>query len=117
MVTNKGDEAMQLSPLTLTFITAIISSLASALVASIVASSKSRIKKEKQTMDALNAGMRALLWRELNDIHKEALTDGGMTPDERHNLEQVYNAYHQIGGNGTGTRIYEEAMKLPVIQS
>ena len=108
---------MNLSPLGLTFITAIISSLASALVASVVASSKSRIKKEKQTMDALNAGMRALLWRELNDIHKEAIVDGGMTPDERHNLENVYDAYHTIGGNGTGTRIYDEAMKLPVLQN
>ena len=106
-----------MNPLTLTFVTAIISSLASALVASVVASSKSRIKKEKQTMDALNAGMRALLWRELNDIHKEAVTKNGMTPDERHNLENVYDAYHTIGGNGTGTRIYEEAMKLPVLQN
>lgn len=105
-----------LNPLTLTFLTAIVSSLASALVASVVASGKSNIKRQKQTMDALNAGMRALLWRELNDIHREAIEDGGMTPDERHNLENVYNAYHQIGGNGTGARIYDEAMKLPVIQ-
>ena len=108
---------MNLSPLGLTFITAIVSSLASALVASVVASSKSRIKKEKQTMDALNAGMRALLWRELNDIHKEAVAQNGLSPDERHNLENVYNAYHTIGGNGTGTRIYDEAMKLPVLQN
>lgn len=108
---------MNLSPIGLTFITAIISSLASALVASVVASSKSRIKKEKQTMDALNAGMRALLWRELNDIHKEAVAQNGLSPDERHNLENVYNAYHTIGGNGTGTRIYDEAMKLPVLQN
>ena len=108
---------MNLNPLTLTFITAIVSSLASALVASIISSSKSRIKKEKQTLEALNAGMRALLWRELNDIHKEAIADGGMSPDSRHNAEEVYNAYHAIGGNGTGTRIYEEAMKLPVLQN
>ena len=106
-----------MNPLTLTFVTAIISSFASALVASVVASSKSRIKKEKQTMDALNAGMRALLWRELNDIHKEAVAQNGLSPDERHNLENVYNAYHTIGGNGTGTRIYDEAMKLPVLQN
>lgn len=107
---------MTLNPLTLTFVTAIVSSLASALVASIISNSKTRFKKERETMDALNAGMRALLWRELNDIHKEAIADGGMTPDERHNLENVYNAYHTIGGNGTGTRIFDEAMKLPVLQ-
>lgn len=106
-----------MNPFILTFITAIISSLASAIVASLIASSKSRIKKEKQMMDALNTGMRALLWRELNDVYCEGIHDGGMTPDERHNLENVYNAYHQIGGNGTGTRIYDEAMKLPVIQN
>lgn len=107
---------MTLTPLALTFITTIISSLASALVATIVTSSKSKIKKEKQTMEALKNGLRALLWHEINEIHKESMHEEGMTPDERHNLEQVYNAYHALGGNGTGTRVYEEAMKLPVIQ-
>lgn len=107
---------MELNPFLVTFVTAIISSLASALVASIIASSKSRIKKEKEIMNALCSGLRALLWQQLNEIHKEAVFTNGLTPDERRNLDNIYEAYHEIGGNGTGTRIYEEAMKQPVLQ-
>lgn len=113
---------MQLSPLTLTFVTALISSLASALVASIVARIRTKtdktqkeIDKEKEEMDALKLGMRAMLWQEINHIFTEAKNNKGLTVDERHNLENIYQAYHALGGNGTGTRLHDEAMNLPVI--
>ena len=38
-----------------------------------------------------------------------------MEVEERRHLENVYSAYHNIGGNGTGTRLYEESMHLPVL--
>ncbi len=108
---------MTLNPITIGVLTAVISSLASALVATLISLSKSKIKQEKESLDALNAGMRALLWRELNDIYKEAITDNGLTTDARHHLENVYLAYHRIGGNGTGTRLFDEAMKMPIIHN
>ena len=113
---------MQLSPLTLTFVTALISSLASALVASIVARIRTKsdktqkeIDREKEEMKALKVGMRAMLWQEINHVYIEAKDNHGMTPDERRNLENIYEAYHGLGGNGTGTRLHDEAMNLPVI--
>lgn len=29
--------------------------------------------------------------------------------------ERIYIAYHGLGGNGTGTKLYEEIMVLPTI--
>lgn len=60
-------------------------------------------------------GMRALLWRELKNIHAEAVAQEGLDVEDRRHLENVYSAYHAIGGNGTGTRLYEESMRLPLI--
>jgi Na+-transporting NADH:ubiquinone oxidoreductase subunit NqrC len=115
---------MELNPLTLTFITALISSLASAIVASVVArirtkrdKSQEEIDKEKEEMDALKLGMRALLWQEINNIFINAKENKGLTVEEKHNLENVYLAYHGLGGNGTGTHLYKEAMNNPIIPS
>ena len=30
-------------------------------------------------------------------------------------IEQMYVAYHNLGGNGTITALYEKAMALPII--
>ena len=30
------------------------------------------------------------------------------------NIEALYDAYHRLGGNGTGTRLYQTAVNLPI---
>ena len=111
-----------MNPLYVTFATAIISSLASAIVASCVALVRSKsnktlkqMEKEREEMDALKLGMRALLWEQLNEIFAKAKEQNGLSVEERHNLTNVYEAYHALGGNGTGTRLHDEAMNLPVL--
>ncbi len=96
-------------------ITSAVSGVVGAIVAAVVASVRTRSKKAMSEDQAMRSGMRALLWREIKNIHSEAVADGGMTPADRKHLESVYNAYHGIGGNGTGTRLYEDAMIQPVI--
>jgi Na+-transporting NADH:ubiquinone oxidoreductase subunit NqrC len=111
-----------MNPLYVTFATALISSLASAIVASCVALIRSKsnktqkqLDKERKEMDALKLGMRALLWEQLNEIYARAKQQNGLTVVERHNLTNIYEAYHALGGNGTGTRLHDEAMEFPVI--
>jgi hypothetical protein len=111
-----------MSPLTLTFVTALISSLASAIVASIVALLRNKASKtqkmadaEKKQMDALSQGMRALLWQKIKYYFEVSEIDSGLTLADREALNNIYSAYHAIGGNGTGTRLYKEAMEKPVI--
>lgn len=94
-----------------TALTAAVSAIVGAAVGALVSAIVNKLKSTK----AFEAGMRALLWRELKNIHEEAMKNGGMTIEDRRHLENVYSAYHAIGGNGTGTRLYEEAMNTPVL--
>jgi len=93
----------------------IIIALIAAASASIVAPVVNFVLQRFNNKGALSQGMRALLWREIKTIHHDAMEKGGMTIDDREHLENVYTAYHAIGGNGTGTKLYDEAMRLPTI--
>ncbi len=107
-----------MDPITSTLLTAVISAVVSSLVAMVKAGGKKAIERteaEKAADEAMRAGMRALLWRELQVIHAHATDRGGMSVSERRHLESVYQAYHGLGGNGTGTRLYNDAMSMPVI--
>ena len=102
--------------------TAVISSAIGAVVSGIIAGARSvgqkaieQSEEEKAVNTATQAALRALLWRELQVIHTQAVDHGGMTAAERRHLESVYGAYHALGGNGTGTRLYEDSMATPVL--
>jgi len=41
---------------------------------------------------------------------------GQITTDEMKNLDYLYSGYHALGGNGTGTELYERCQKLPIVQ-
>lgn len=99
-----------------TALTTITSGLVSAIIASLITISKAKVKEEQKTLKALNKGVRALLWERLNNIYEYALWQDGLTVDERHNAENIYNAYHALGGNGTGTKLYEAIENLPIRQ-
>ena len=58
---------------------------------------------------ALMAGVRELLKAQLYDMHRKYVVDGSPMPySEKERADGVYRAYHAIGGNGTGTHVYEE---------
>ena len=66
-------------------------------------------------VDAMQEGTRAILRSRLLDLHERYVVTGDGCPywvkDE---AEQVYRAYHGLGGNGTGTHYYREIMKMHV---
>lgn len=103
-------------------LSALVSSLVGAIVSSVVAFIKlqgqrvsERTDAEKAADEAMRAGLRALLWRELKTIHEQAMNQGGLDVSDRKHLESVYATYHKLGGNGTGTRLYNDAMNQPVV--
>ena len=52
-----------------------------------------------------------------NDIFfecKYVIGKGFITPMELQNLDELYTAYSNLGGNGTAKRLYEEAQKLEI---
>ena len=103
-------------------LTAAVSGVVGAVVSALVAALKTggrkaaeRSHEERAADEAMRSGMRALLWRELKSIHEQAVDEGGMDTEQRRHLEGVYAAYHGLGGNGTGTRLYEDSMAQPVL--
>ena len=45
---------------------------------------------------------------------EKAIRRGYTTVMEFDNITELYNAYHAMGGNGTGTELYERVKKLPL---
>lgn len=64
---------------------------------------------------ALQEGVRTSLRSRLVDLHKDYVASGSGCPDwVKREAEQVYHAYHGLGGNGVGTHYYQEIIDAPV---
>lgn len=79
---------------------------------------KERDEREKRMMeerDAMRAIVRLLLYYRLKDLFTEyAVKCEPITSAEKHEVEEVYTHYHKLGGNGEGSRMYNEIMRLKV---
>ena len=63
---------------------------------------------------ALLDGVLAILHDRLYCECKRYLAQGHIDTDGLHNLEYIYKSYHALGGNGTGTELYNRAKGLPI---
>lgn len=75
----------------------------------------STLRKERGESKALRDGMRSLLRGEIMRIHHQGVREGFLSTLDKEILQRDYEAYHGIDGNGTGTVLYEEGMKLPTV--
>ena len=60
-------------------------------------------------------GMRVLLKIQLKTIHQQAVERGSVTYEEEDLAEEIYRAYHGLGGNGQGTAIMQSIRKMRVM--
>lgn len=72
---------------------------------------RSRIKRD----GAMDVGLRVLLLCELERQQRE-LVAGGATADNetKARAQTVYDAYHQLGGNGHGTQVNNDIQNMPI---
>ncbi len=73
-----------------------------------------RLKKRFQEQEALKEGLIAILHDRLFQSCMYFLNKEEITLSELKNIERMYKAYHKLGGNGTGTELYERVMELPL---
>lgn len=73
-----------------------------------------KLKARKIEDDAIKEGVLALLHDRLYQGCKYHIHQGQIADDEMKNMEYLYNGYHALGGNGTGTELYERIKKLPL---
>lgn len=70
---------------------------------------KKAIKREK----ALQEGMQSLLRDKLIEFH-DKYTERGYCPIYvKESVQKSYESYHELGGNGVITTLYNELMRLP----
>ena len=72
-------------------------------------------RKEEARDRAMETGLRTLLRAELLEIHAKYVPLGHIPVAVMDEADRVYKAYHSLGGNGTGTKIYEEIKALPTV--
>ncbi len=99
--------------LTAVIVTSVVSCVVSfflgGLLALVAAKFKGMMKREK----ALQEGVKSLLRNQLIDYH-EVYTERGYCPIYvKESARRSYEAYHQLGGNGVVTRLYNHLMDLP----
>ncbi len=73
-----------------------------------------KFREEQEEKEALKNGVLALLHDRLYTGTMQYVADNEISTSELKNMEQVYNGYHGMGGNGTGTELWERVKKLPL---
>lgn len=70
-------------------------------------------KRKIKEQDLIKTGMMALLRNELVRSYNEYTHKQYCPIYAKENIENLYNQYHALGGNGTVTDLYEKLMDLP----
>lgn len=71
-----------------------------------------KLKEQKYVKD----GVQAILHDRLYQAGEFYIAQGEITLDELKNIEYLYTAYHNLGGNGTGTEIFERVKNLKITE-
>lgn len=70
--------------------------------------------KTVQEQKALKDGVKAMLHDRIYQSCNFYLKQGFIDLDGLTNIGQLYETYHALGGNGTGTALYNKVQALPV---
>lgn len=70
------------------------------------------LKNQKKDRDANSKGTMLLLRVQLIEYHDRYMAKGDIPSYAYQNFVEMYEAYHQLGGNGMITKMYEEIREL-----
>lgn len=73
-----------------------------------------KLKHELTTQKLLKEGMLAMLHDRLYQLCANYIERKSITVDELENLEYLYKSYHNLGGNGTGTALFNRCKNLKI---
>lgn len=76
-----------------------------------------KYKAQKVRSQAVEEGVLALLHDRLYQACTHYIQDGKIDVDALKNVEYLYKAYHALGGNGTGTELYNRVKSLKIIDN
>lgn len=84
------------------------------LIASIIVFAVNSIKNKSKEQKAMHEGIVAILHNMVYRQGTDYIHEGKITFDDMEDYEYLYKAYHELGGNGTGTEIYKRVKKLEI---
>lgn len=73
-----------------------------------------RVKEQEEERKAIKAGLLDILHDRLYAECSRYIAQGSIDTDGLRNLEYLYRSYHALGGNGTGTELYNRAKALQI---
>ena len=74
---------------------------------------RKRQKAQEAEQAAIKQGMLALLHDRIYSAYAECQKKGYASVEDLRNLDYLYQPYHRLGGNGTGTELFERVKKMP----
>lgn len=84
------------------------------LMGAIVLSIFNYIKIKSASSRLIKEGVLAILHNRIYTLGKQYIEQGHISLEDMKDFEYLYDAYHNLGGNGTGTEIYERVKNLPI---
>lgn len=72
------------------------------------------LKRQKRDRDANGRGTMLLLRVQLIEYHDRYMKERHIPSYALENFIEMYEAYHDLGGNGMVTKMYEEVLELEV---
>lgn len=72
-----------------------------------------RLKKNREDDKALKDGMLSILYDRLVQLYNHYDEKGYCPPYALKSADEMYRAYHNLGGNGTITNLYEKLQQMP----
>jgi hypothetical protein len=98
------------------WIRAVITAIVGAVVAVLTAAVKhlwGRQKQQAARQDAVEQGLQALLHDRIFAMYAECHAKGYAAVEDMRNAEYLYKPYHNLGGNSTGTELYQRIKNMP----
>ena len=75
-----------------------------------------RVRKEHEEQKALRDGMRSLLRRQIIADCEHAISEGYCPTATKDTIEDMYQSYHALGGNGVVTGLKDRTMNLSAVK-
>lgn len=73
-----------------------------------------RLTQQEEEQKLLKAAVEAQLHDRIYQGCRYHIGKGSVSVAELTNMEHLYKAYHNLGGNGTGTELYKRICDLPI---
>lgn len=86
----------------------------SGVLAAAYRSLSKRIKAQEEERKAVKEGLLAIMHDRLYHSCTFYIKQGSIDTGGLKNLEYLYKSYHALGGNGTGTELYNRAKAMPI---